>query len=61
MIIIITIIKAKGFNTVIKEFKQHASPMTLKLKCYKSTVKQYLQNRTFKNNQKVFYEEWTEK
>ena len=50
-------IKAKGFNTVIEELKQHISGKTLKLKRYKSRVKQYRQNRTFKNNQKALYEE----
>ena len=33
------------------------SAQTLNLKRYKSRVKQYRQNRTFKNNQKVLYEE----
>ena len=46
-------IKTKGFNTVIEEFKQFISTKTLKLKRYKSKVKQYRQNRTFKNNQKA--------
>ena len=50
-------IKPKGFNTVTEELKQCISTKTLKLKRYKSTVKQYQRNRTFKNNQKAFYEE----
>ena len=43
-------IKAKGFNTVIEEIKQCISTKTLKLKRYKMRVKQYRQNRTFKNS-----------
>ena len=39
--------KANGFNNVIN----------LKLKRYKSRVKQERQNKTFKNNQKALYEE----
>ena len=50
-------IKTKGFNNVIEELKQCISAKTLKLKRYKSRVKQYRQNRTFKNNQKALYEE----
>ena len=46
-------IKAKGFNTVIDELKYRISAKTLKLKRYNSRVKQYRQNRTFKNNQKA--------
>ena len=45
--------KAKGFNTVIEELKQRISAKTLKLKRYKSRAKQYRQNRTFRNNQKI--------
>ena len=33
------------------------SAKTLRLKRYTSRVKQYRQNRTFKNNQKALYEE----
>ena len=47
-------IKAKGFSTVIEELKQRISAKTLKLKRYKSRLKQYRQNRTFKNNQKPY-------
>ena len=47
-------IKVKGFNTVIEELKQRISDKTLKLKCYKSRVKQYRHNRTFQNNQKPY-------
>ena len=54
-------IKAKGFNTVIEELKQRISAKTSKLKRYNSRVKQYQQNRTFKNNQKALYEELDEK
>ena len=50
-------IKAKGFNTVTEERKQRISAKALKLKRYKSRLKQYRQKRTFKNNQKDFYEE----
>ena len=50
-------IKPKGFNTVTEELKQCISTKTLKLKRYKSRVKQYQQNRTFKNNQKALHEE----
>ena len=50
-------IKAEGLNTVIEELKKHISAKTLKLKCYESRVKQYQQNRTFKNNKKALYEE----
>ena len=50
-------IKAKGLNTVVEELKQRISAETLKSKCYKSRLKQYRQNRTFKNNQKALYEE----
>ena len=49
-------IKAKDFNSAIEELKQRISAKTLKLKRYKSRVKQYRQNRTFKNNQKALYE-----
>ena len=48
-------IKAKGFNPVIEELKQHISAKT-KLKRYKSRVKLYRQNRTFKDIQKALYE-----
>ena len=50
-------IKAKAFNTVIEERKQRISAKTLKLKRDKSAVKQYRQNRTFKNNQNALYEQ----
>ena len=43
-------IKVKGFNTVIEKLKQRISANALKLKRYKSRVKQYRQNRNFKNN-----------
>ena len=39
------------------ELKQRISATTLKLKCYNLRVKQYRQNRTFKKNQKVLYED----
>ena len=39
--------KAKGFKTVIEEFKQRISAKTLKLKRFKLRIKQYQQNRTF--------------
>ena len=50
-------IKAKGFNTVIEELQQRISAKALKLKRYKSRLKQYRQTGTFKNNQKALYEE----
>ena len=50
-------IKAKGFNTVKEELKQDVSAKTLNLKHCKSRVKQYQQNRTFKNNQNALHEE----
>ena len=49
-------IKAEAF-TVIEELKQRISAKTLKLKCCELRVKQYRQNRTFKNNKKALYEE----
>ena len=49
--------KAKGFNIITEELKQHISAKTSELKWYKSRVKQYQQNRTFKNNRKALYEE----
>ena len=49
-------IKAKGFSTVTEEIKQHISQI-IKLKRWKSRVKQYQQNRTFKNKQKALHEE----
>ena len=52
---------SKGFNNIIDELKQRISTKTLKLKRYKSRVKQYRQNRTFKNNQKALYEKLDEK
>ena len=55
--------KIKGFITVTEELKQRISAKTsqLKLKHHSSRVKQYRQNRTFKNNQKALYEELDEK
>ena len=55
--------KIKGFITVTEELKQRISAKTsqLKLKNHSSRVKQYRQNRTFKNNQKALYEELDEK
>ena len=52
---------SKCFNNIIDELKQRISTKTLKLKRYKSRVKQYGQNRTFKNIQKALYEELEEK
>ena len=54
-------IKARIFNTIIEELKQIISPRILKLKRYKSIVKQYQQNRAFKNNQKALCEELDKK
>ena len=50
-------IKSKGFNTAIEELQQRISAKTLKLKRYKSRLKQYQQTGTFKNNQKALYKE----
>ena len=54
-------IKARIFNTIIEELKQIISEKILKLKRYKSIVKQYQQYRAFKNNQKALCEELDKK
>ena len=46
-------IKAKG----LEDLKQGVSAKTLNLKHCKSRVKQYQQDRTFKNNQNALHEE----
>ena len=50
-------IKKKGFQPVLEELKQRLTATAAKIKRYEDRVKQYQQNRLFKNNQKRFYEE----
>ena len=50
-------LRAKGFKTVMEELKQRISAKKEKLKRFVARTTQYRQNRLFRNNQKVLYEE----
>ena len=51
-------LRAKGFKTVMEELKQRISAKKEKLKIFVTRTTQYRQNRLFRNNQKVLYDEF---